>query len=332
LNDEPFFTPRPAVAHYLEFVRVHGIGHAASSFTSDVPVVAGVTNEIAVQLPTGLHPEDFAIQWPAGWLGLGWRRSEAGVPVALRVGVPAAAQGDQEVQAMAIRAAPDLRAKARLHVVPRLVVPRFQRGPELRHEVAWPLNSTKILISHTNLWEGKTRDAADSQAVVSIVQDDTTVFMEVQVTDDSVVSNIASDDIKGHWRSDSVELCFDPRPGSEHTLGCYKLGIFPFDATGRVRAARDADAHPGLVEETAPGTRLVSWRTADGYVIRVAIPRAELGLPPGGARELGFNVLVYDGDKTNAVPGENINKSRIAWTPRGGVQGRPEDWGRLILE
>jgi hypothetical protein len=30
--------------------------------------------------------------------------------------------------------------------------------------------------------------------------------------------------------------------------------------------------------------------------------------------------------------GENINKSRIAWSPRAGVQGRPEDWGRLELQ
>jgi len=43
-------------------------------------------------------------------------------------------------------------------------------------------------------------------------------------------------------------------------------------------------------------------------------------------------VLIYDGDKAGAAPGENINKSRLAWAPRSGVQGRPEDWGRADLE
>jgi hypothetical protein len=48
-------------------------------------------------------------------------------------------------------------------------------------------------------------------------------------------------------------------------------------------------------------------------------------------RTLGFNVLIYDGDKADAAPGENINRSRLAWSPRSGVQGRPEDWGRATL-
>jgi hypothetical protein len=47
---------------------------------------------------------------------------------------------------------------------------------------------------------------------------------------------------------------------------------------------------------------------------------------------LGFNVLIYDGDKADAAPGENINRVRLAWAPRPGVQGRPEDWGRLDLK
>ena len=114
-------------------------------------------------------------------------------------------------------------------------------------------------------------------------------------------------------------------------MGCYKIGIFPWDSSGAVRAARDADAKQGPVEETAPGTRIVSARTAEGYRIQAAIPFSEIGLKNGQSR-LGFNIIIYDGDKANAAPGENINKSRIAWAPRSGVQGRPEDWGRIDLE
>lgn len=332
VQHDGFFKPRDAVARYLEFVRTNGIGHAASSFTPDIPVVAGVTNEIEVRLPTGAGRSDISVTWPSGWNGLGWRPAQTGRPDALRFFVPAEVAGDLEVRATSSRHLAGFPTSARLHVVPRLVVRRSKSVPDLRRDAPWAGELAKFGISHTNLWEGKTANAGDSSALVRITHDGVRIYLEVEVHDDVVVRNIAPNDIKGHWRSDSVELCFDPRPGSEHTLGCYKLGIFPFDQTGKVRAARDADRRPGLVEETAPETRLVSWKTGDGYVVRSAIPLAEIGASPGWPLELGFNVLIYDGDKTNAAAGENINKSRIAWAPRGGVQGRPEDWGRLVLE
>jgi hypothetical protein len=99
-----------------------------------------------------------------------------------------------------------------------------------------------------------------------------------------------------------------------------------------VRGARDADADPGPLETHSPGTRLLSWRTAAGYTLRALIPLRELGLKGKSGSGAGFNVLIYDGDKVDAQPGENINRTRLAWSPRPGVQGRPEDWGRIVLE
>jgi hypothetical protein len=162
----------------------------------------------------------------------------------------------------------------------------------------------------------------------------------VWVNDDSVVSNIAPNDIRGHWRSDSVEVCIDPAAGAEDTLGAFKVGIFPWDTAGHVRAARDADANQGPIEETARGMRVISRRVSGGYRLQVAIPLAVAGVAPrvlGGkwipsGKRIGFNIIVYDGDKRDAAIGENINKSRIAWSPRPGVMGRPEDWGRAVLE
>ncbi len=78
--------------------------------------------------------------------------------------------------------------------------------------------------------------------------------------------------------------------------------------------------------------KLVSRRTPDGYRVQAAIPFREIGIGSAKVRRLGFNLIIYDGDKPDAALGENINKSRIAWSPRSGVQGRPEDWGRLDLE
>ena len=182
-----------------------------------------------------------------------------------------------------------------------------------------------------NLVQGRVTNAADSSALFRLAHDGKTLLVDVLGKDDAIVTNIAPNDIRGHWRSDSVEICLDPADGAEDTLGSFKIGIFPFDTTGVVRAARDADANQGPVEETAPKTRLVSRRIADGYRIQAAIPFDEIGLAPGKQR-LGFNLIIYDGDKRDAAPGENINKSRLAWAPRAGVQGRPEDWGRIDLE
>jgi hypothetical protein len=227
----------------------------------------------------------------------------------------------------------ELRAKARLHPVPRLRVPTVAELPlSPGDSAAWAALSAHA-IAPSLTWQGTVTNAADCSGEFRVAHNRTNVFVEVRVRDDRVVSNIEPNDIKGHWRSDSVELCFDPRGGAEHTLGCYKVGIFPFDTTGVVRAARDADAQPGDVAESAPGTRLVSWRTRDGYAIRVLIPYVEIGLKPTeDEREFGFNVLIYDGDKPDAAKGENISRSRLAWSPRPGVQGRPEDWGRAALE
>jgi hypothetical protein len=153
----------------------------------------------------------------------------------------------------------------------------------------------------------------------------------MQVRDDVVVSNIVSSDIRGHWRSDSVELCLDPTGEAEHTFGAFKLGIIPFDRNGAVRGARDADAKPGLLERVSPGIRLNSQRLPDGYLVRACISWADAGVDLTKAGRMGFNVLIYDGDKAEAAPGENINRARLAWSPRSGVQGRPEDWGRATL-
>jgi hypothetical protein len=227
-----------------------------------------------------------------------------------------------------------LEVQARLKPIPKTLAQHLTAAPPMtanEDEPLWRGLNTNV-IDPTRVWQGKVQNTDDCSAVFRMGHFDRTLFIEVRVSDDRVVSNIAPDDIKGHWRSDSVELCLDPAGEAEHTFGCYKLGIFPFDSAGHVRAARDADANPGLAEKTAPGTRLVSWKTPGGYALRVAIPFSEVGIKPEEERRFGFNVLIYDGDKADAALGENINKSRLAWSPVSGVQGRPRYWGRADIE
>ncbi|MEI6355733.1 MAG: PIG-L family deacetylase [Verrucomicrobiota bacterium] len=337
------FVPRPAVERYRRWVKEQRIEHAASEFAADVPVVAGEVNDVFLRTfnPTADGANavvDFTP--PPGWK-LNFEqvnvRFSPAVENRMRVLVtpPEGFPADAELTATTTIAGTVLKTTTRLHPVPSLRVRHVAEALAVGTDdaaaawVALPVHA----IPHTRTWQGTVTDAADCSGGFRIAHDGATLFVEVRVHDDVVVGNIAPDDIKGHWRSDSVELCIDPQVGAEHTLGCYKLGIFPFDSTGKVRAARDADANAGPVEVTAPGTKIASWRTADGYAIRVSVPFSELGLKPSKeAARFGLNVLIYDGDKAGAAPGENINKSRLAWAPRSGVQGRPEDWGRADLE
>ena len=334
------FAPRPAVANYLQWIKEQHVEHAAQQFRADVPLVAGDSNELTLTLANNsdrpsegslklelpvdwkADPDNQAIQVNAG----------SSSSARFRVTLPTLTRTDTEIAAVYSNAWGLSRSSATVHSLPRTTVVRLKTAPNLDGtEQGWE-NVPALRITPKDLVEGKVASEADSSAEFRLAHDGQTLFVDVKVKDDVVVTNIAPNDIRGHWRSDSVEICVDPVAGAEHTLGCFKLGIFPFDTTGVVRAARDADAHQGLVEETAPDVRLHSERTSDGYRIQAALPFHDLGLNYPKAKRIGFNLIVYDGDKAGAALGENINKSRIAWAPRPGVQGRPEDWGRADLE
>lgn len=337
-----WFQPRPAIRAFQRWSEKEGVGHVNPAFVADLPVVAGEASRVNLEfadaaLARALLPTmEFHV--PAGWTLVSTGRLElaatrSGAVIPLRVRPPADPLVDGEITARASRSGTEVVARAGLHPVPLALIPRVRRAPSLSEtpDQDWRTGAP-LEIGTNRVWQGKVDSATDASGRVRVLHDGKTLFVEVRVFDDTVVANIAPDDIKGHWRSDSVEIAIDAAAGAEDTTGCFKIGIFPFDTTGKVRAARDADARQGPVEVTAPGLQLMSAQTADGYRIRAAIP---FELVVGKARlpkRLGFNVLIYDGDKAGAARGENINKSRLAWSPRSGVQGRPEDWGRIDLE
>ena len=333
------FVPRPAIDQYRKWAADHQVSHLAAAFPADLPVVAGEDNTLELEVNSDAvpsQPASWRLEPPQGWTARwGTRRHPASRPGFHRVPVvvtpPADAWQDGEIRVAASDQGPEV-ATARLHPVPHGRVPRIRRAPTFDGEASPWSEATRLVVGTNQIWQGKADSPADCSAEVRLLHTGRELLVDIRVLDDVVVSNIEPHDIKGHWRSDSVEICIDPEAGAEDTTGCFKVGIFPFDTTGKVRAARDADARQGLVERTAPGFRYVSHRTADGYRIQAAIPFALTTGQAGPPRRLGFNVLVYDGDKASAAPGENINECRLAWAPRSGVQGRPEDWGRLDLE
>lgn len=332
------FVPRPAVARYEQWVAEQHIVHVAAQFKPDLPVIAGEPNKIHLQLVnrgTTAVEGSLKLAPPPGWTAHSNQPLHAGAgqtaEVVIQVTPPADLLGDAELSATMDSNEAPVSAVVRLHPVPHATVTRIHTALALDGSDRGWERIPQLKIAPTNIWEGRVADAQDNSAIFRLAHDGRTLFLDVDVTDDVVVSNIAPNDIKGHWRSDSIEICVDPAGGAEDTMAAFKLGIFPFDTSGSVRAARDADANQGPLEETAPKTRLVSKRTPSGYRIQAAIPFEELGLRRGQKR-FGFNLLIYDGDKRDAAPGENINKSRLAWAPRPGVMGRPEDWGRVDLE
>jgi LmbE family N-acetylglucosaminyl deacetylase len=333
------FAPSEAVVNYWRWCRAERVENILADFEPEFAMAVG--EEGLAFLDLGNRASKGAgvrlrFKVPDGWqvkpddlLARFSPRPGTTLPVA--VTPPATAKSGDSIVVTGTTEQGELSATGTLRILPTARATRVTTPLSVTEKEGWSALPV-VEISPAQLWQGHVASAADSSATVRVGHDDQYIYTEVTVRDDQVVSNIEPNDIRGHWRSDSVELCFDPHQASDHTFICYKLGIFPFDTTGKVRAARDADAQPGLVEKTAPGTQLASERTPDGYRIRAAVPIAEVGLDYPRSKRLGFNVLIYDGDKAGAALGENINKSRLAWSPRPGVQGRPSDWGRLILE
>jgi LmbE family N-acetylglucosaminyl deacetylase len=313
------FVDRPALDRYRQWVREEGIADRAVSLPIDLPVVEGRPSQVRLDLinrgSLGTNTM-LELEGPAGW-GIEPARSQVRLSgnrtnrLSVAISPPAGVSGNGTLIAHVNLDGQPVSLTAQLHVVPHLIAPRCHGALQMTPgtgDAAW-LDFPVTGISYTNTWQGAASSAADCSAAFRLAHDGTTFFVEVVVRDDHLVSNLAPDDIKAHWRTDSVEICVDPQPGSEHTAGCFKLGIVPFDAAGQVRGERDADAKPGPAEETTPGTRLVSWRTADGYAIRAAIPWNEIGVKFPDTHEVGFNILDYDGDKPGAVLGKTSTKA-----------------------
>ncbi|HEY4002259.1 MAG TPA: PIG-L family deacetylase [Candidatus Xenobia bacterium] len=216
-------------------------------------------------------------------------------------------------------------------VVPTLKVPMVAHGLTLDGNIDKYKPFKYHIIPFDRLWEGHTQGPQDLTGRFWVAHDDKNLYVAVDVVDDVVVSNIAPDDNKAHWRTDAVEIAIDPKgPGvSQTTLTTFKVGIIPFNTSQHAMAARDADASPGPIEKTAPGMRILSRRTTHGYLVEAVIPKS---VALKGARTFGFNVMLYDNDKADARVGENAGHARTAWSAWKDVQGTPRLWGHAVLE
>jgi hypothetical protein len=275
----------------------------------------------------------------------GWKLEEKQVPfsvparrtavVTFRCTVPADAVVKSHDVAVRLGDATDA---GKLDVVPALAVGRLAAALPVDADPAkWEQAGVKpVAIPPGNLlgsFGGPGGNGGECSGKFYVGYTDDGLQVLVDVTDNTVAHNIAPDDIKAHWRSTSVEICVDPTLRSENTFSTLKLGIFPEDTTGKVQAARDADARQGELHKIGSKIQLASHRKETGYLVEARIPWSEIGVRdaarPG---QLGFNVILYHAGKKDARVGEDIGKSRLAWSPWSGVPGRPEVWGLAVCE
>ncbi|NDU73172.1 hypothetical protein GWI34_11075 [Actinomadura sp. DSM 109109] len=214
-----------------------------------------------------------------------------------------------------------------LELVPTAELPKATTAPAVDGKEA-PGEYPGPELNLSRRWEGSACESADDcSATGKVTWTDKALHVLVKVRDDAQGTVLGADDCKRHWRTDSVEIGIDPRGDSENTSTTFKTGIFPRMSDGKPCFERDADAHQGPGEETAPGMRVASTVADpyDGYVIEAEIPFTALpaAVDP---RRMGLNVFVYDSDTQ-----DKTGQTRIGWSTWGGVQGDPYRWGQVSL-
>jgi len=336
--------PNENVQIFREWAQANNIEHLIRLVPAEIAIGAGETGAVPVVLNNRsdtdqdvtvsltLASEDIALDTPEQTVTVPAGET---LTVDFMASVPAdMAQGQFDVTVSAAYGDYALSDAGVVQVVPAITAPAMAAAPTIDGDPTEFGDLETYAIPFSNLWEGETTDETDLTGSFSVAYDDEFLYVAIDVVDDTVVSNIAPNDIKGHWRSDSVEITVDPAgPGaSEHTLTTFKTGIFPFDTEGNVQAERDADANQGVVSVTAPDMQVASSATDSGYALEVAIPWNAVPGEVAPGDTIGFNILIYDCDNASAAPGENCNEARTAWSAWSQIQGTPRLWGHLTLE
>ncbi len=154
------------------------------------------------------------------------------------------------------------------------------------------------------------------------------LYLAADVSDDTVVSNIAPDDLQNFYRTDSAEFYLDPN----NDTGLFKLSVLPFDTEGNVQAVRHEDAQPGPIATTAPGAEVASSRTDGGYIIEVKLPLTLLGISGTAGTALGFSHVIHNANDADAEVGADVRENIIGWNPVPDVWITPDRWSTLTLE
>ena len=343
---EVAFKPFYDIANYRSFARETGTEWVIPLLSTRLPLTVGEANTATVEitnlsaeaaegqlefkLPEGIQVEgNRSFQVPAG------ETLEKTLDLTVSPAALPAGKGSASTAGTVSVASGNYKSsnEADLYILPTLTVQRVATPPTIDGDLADMQSLPVFDISAADLWEGEAEGNADISGQFRVAYDDQNFYLGVRVRDQSVVCNIAPDDVRAHWRSDSVEVTIDPSGKSENTSSTFKTGVFPCTTDGFVaRGERDADADQGVIEKTAPGMEVASKRLDDGYALELRIPWADMPSQPSAGGTIGFNVLLYDGDQADARAGANVGESRTGWASViGAQQAVPYVWPKVTL-
>ena len=338
--------PRRDISEFRAWAEEHDVAWAAGLLPAVVTMAVDQVDTVLVEIRNhndALLNGDLTLSLPDSWSKDSVSkpytvpaRSTAMMPYL--VSVPeAAGNGRYQVVASTQIEGEAIADYGEILTVPRTIVTRAINTVSVDGRLGEWDDNGKMQIPSDNIWSGQLPGGdEDCSAIARVQYDSEYLYFAVEVLDDKVVMNIPPDDVKAPWRSDAVEICIDPSgQGAESTLSVFKTGIFPGTTSGPgARAMRDADARPGIIEQSAPGMRVASTITDVGYTLEVAIAWEDVpgGQPPAPGTEMGLNIIVYDGDDTEAGSGANIGKARIGWSAHRNAQVLPYHYGRAVIE
>ena len=342
------FVPTFDIAGYREFAKETKTEWVIPSLPTRLPLIVGRTGKVKVSVSNRSAEAARAEVTLVGPNGLRLARP---VPVTVAGGSVAEATLDVEVASEAlpggrhsVRLPVSVKATtgtitsenaAEVYVLPTLTAPRVSVAPKIDGDLSDMQSLAHGEVGPNDVWWRRpAKDAADLSADFYLGYDAKFLYAGAHVRDEMVVCNIAPDDVKAQLRSDAIGITVDPSGGSRDTSTTLQVAAFPCTTAGfGARGFRDADARPGLMEDTAPGMQVASKRTAEGYDIEFAIPWSAMPKQPLAGDEIGLNVVLYDGDEKDARVGANISETGLAWAAFewGGKQALPYLWPRVVL-
>ena len=336
--------PRSDIVEFRQWGETHQVAWASGLLPANVSIGIGQTDTVWVTVNNRqdrVITGQITLTLPAAWNRAPVTGGFTNAPgksasIACLVTVPASvAQGSYPIHVRAVSGGVVAADTGHIDVLPVMRLPRTTQKITIDGRLTDWQGVAERTIPATNSWSGSVSGDADCSGTLRALYDKDYLYIAVAVKDNAVVLNISPDDVKGHWRSDSVEICVDPSGHSENTLTVFKTGIFPGTTAGPQAAAeRDADGQQGPIARTAPGMRVSSSFPDGGYVIETAIAWRDLpgGKTPVPGQTIGFNVIIYDGDDVGAGIGANIEKSRLAWSFWPSCQALPYYYGRVVVE
>ncbi|MEE2710211.1 MAG: sugar-binding protein [Gemmatimonadota bacterium] len=338
--------PRRDIREFRRWAHEHDVAWAAGLLPAARSIGIGLTDTLLVEIRNhrnAVVKGDLTLTLPDNWNTEPFDKpytipANGQVLIPYLVTVPdRVAVGNYPVEAFTFIQGARITDAGQIVTVPVMTLTESVRKPEIDGRVSDWQESIVHNIPSSNIWSGELPGGdADCSARARLSYDNDYLYVAIEVTDDKVVRNIPSDDVKAPWRSDAVEICIDPSGlGEESTLATFKTGIFPGTTAGtEARAVRDADARQGVIEETAPGMQVATQDTDNGYIVETAIAWKDVpgGKAPESGDTIGLNIIIYDGDDTEAGPGANIGKARLGWSYHRDAQVLPYHYGRAVIK